>query len=62
MLSNQLLRYKYFRPITLNCPFWAAREYPSLLPSSFIVFFYKARYGVEGAGIPSNDYCEDPGT
>jgi len=24
---------KYSRPITLSIPFWAAREYPSLLPS-----------------------------
>jgi len=29
------------------CPFWAAREYPSLLASSFVVFI-TSRDGVEG--------------
>jgi len=43
MLSNQILRYKYF---------WAAREYPSLLHQA-LNFFFTRRDGVEGADIPS---------
>jgi len=47
----------------LSSPFWAACEwvFPSLLASSFVVFFYKTN-GVEGAGIPSHqDYQKAKG-